>query len=238
MDNDALMRRISAATDAKAVSGQSQSGATAPPPAVQNDARERLRQQALQAQQQRVAPNHQPPQNAGATTAAATASPHAPLVPSAAATPVQPVSQPAFAEPHPTHQTAGVTTPIVSQVADSEIPAVNHSEETASQQPMSFIPVKEEDRPTAGNGPRPMRREDRPEAYVVSCNGNMAIVQGDTGCVDTVTGLTWAVGRMLSIIVGKNRIVGMICDIEIMDEKFCTLKFLSCVNIKNMFHDD
>ncbi|MEL6751212.1 MAG: ATP-binding protein [Pseudomonadota bacterium] len=60
-----------------------------------------------------------------------------------------------------------------------------------------------------------MRKEDRPEAYVIACNGNRAIVQGSTRCVDTVTGLTWAVGRMLSIVVGKTRIVGMVCDVDI-----------------------
>ncbi|MEE9313455.1 MAG: ATP-binding protein [Rhizobiaceae bacterium] len=61
---------------------------------------------------------------------------------------------------------------------------------------------------------RPMRKEDRPQAFITACDGTMAIVQGDTNCIDTITGLTWAVGRMLSIIVGNSRVVGMICDIS------------------------
>ncbi|MEM8750675.1 MAG: DUF87 domain-containing protein [Pseudomonadota bacterium] len=84
---------------------------------------------------------------------------------------------------------------------------------------MSFRP-----QPKAKTAPetaaRPVRKEDRPEAYVVACNGNMAIVQGDTDCIDTVTGLTWAVGRMLSIVVGKARVVGMICEIDMPKGEF------------------
>lgn len=62
-----------------------------------------------------------------------------------------------------------------------------------------------------------MAREDRPEAFITDSDGTMATVMGDTRCVDTVTGLAWAVGRMLSIVVGKNRIVAMICSIEMPD---------------------
>ena len=60
-----------------------------------------------------------------------------------------------------------------------------------------------------------MDREERPEAFVVACDGTMATVQGSTRCIDSVTGLTWAVGRMLSIVVGQNRIVGMVTDVSV-----------------------
>ncbi len=63
-------------------------------------------------------------------------------------------------------------------------------------------------------GERVERMEDRPTAHVIACNGNKAVVQGDTACIDTVTGLTWSVGRMLSIRVGEARVVGVICDIN------------------------
>ncbi|MDD9910499.1 MAG: DUF87 domain-containing protein [Ahrensia sp.] len=65
-----------------------------------------------------------------------------------------------------------------------------------------------------------MKRDERPEAFVVSCNGSMAVVQGDTSCVDTLTKRTWAVGRMLSITVGENRVVGSICDIDLPNGEF------------------
>ena len=87
---------------------------------------------------------------------------------------------------------------------------------------MSFMPPKAERMPAEEQAPRPQRSEERGQAYVVSCSGTTAIVQGDSDCVDTVTGLTWAVGRMLSIQVGANRIVGMICDIEMLGETYAS----------------
>ncbi len=76
---------------------------------------------------------------------------------------------------------------------------------------MSFYPPDSVDQ---GDSVSAKFQEEPSEAYVVSCNGTMAVVQGNNNCVDTITGLTWAVGRMLSIEVGQNRIVGMICDID------------------------
>lgn len=62
-------------------------------------------------------------------------------------------------------------------------------------------------------------KDDRPKGVVVACDGNRAIVQGDTNCIDTLTGRPWTVGRMLSIVVGKNRVVGIICDVRMIEEK-------------------
>ncbi|MEL7273679.1 MAG: ATP-binding protein [Pseudomonadota bacterium] len=79
---------------------------------------------------------------------------------------------------------------------------------------MSFRPAPETAQVAEVPAERRMNKADRPEAFVVACDGTKAIVQGDTNCIDTITGLTWAVGRMLSIVVGEARVVGMICDID------------------------
>lgn len=113
-------------------------------------------------------------------------------------------SEPVPTAPMQNHNIETATAPAAPSPAASPRPS--------GQPLMSFRPVERET--PSGDAVRPMRKEDRPEAYVIACNGNMAIIQGDTSCVDTVTGLTWAVGRMLSIVVGESRIVGMVCDIE------------------------
>lgn len=79
---------------------------------------------------------------------------------------------------------------------------------------ISFLPSESIKSANPASNDRVAQAESRGEAFVVFCDGTRAVVQGDTECVDTVTGLTWAVGRMLSIEVGPNRIVGMICDID------------------------
>ncbi len=212
MDNDALMRRISAATDHKKQTSNvtpvappmpqpqpSVHGGMSPqsrPSLVSSDAREQLRQQAMAAaaQQQSVQP------------------------PVASAMPTVDIG----IQNQPPH----VTAPPIQTAPDPVEPMVQEQTmdpvavASSQKQLMTFAPPTVENAPAQGSGPRPMRREDRPEAFVVSCTGSTATVQGDTRCVDTITGLTWAVGRMLSIIVGKNRIVGMICDIEMPGEEF------------------
>ncbi|MEP1261166.1 MAG: DUF87 domain-containing protein [Rhizobiaceae bacterium] len=85
---------------------------------------------------------------------------------------------------------------------------------------MSFLPPENVKPASSNSEDWVTRSEERSEAYVVSCDGTKAQVQGNSDCVDTITGLTWAVGRMLSIKVGENRIVGMICDIDMPDGSY------------------
>ncbi len=215
MDNDALLRRISAATEAK------KSAPAAPPvPAQAHPAQSATPQQPVSPRpsilRKPITPDsgpdsgvaapqqtyqQQPPQ---ATPAPQAAPPghhdvhhHQPPV---NAPPMQTPEVPV--EPQPVEYTADQIMP------EAESAPARHAEKLMSFLPEPPAPVDPDD------GPRPMRREERPEAFVIACNGNMAIVQGDTSCIDTVTGLTWAVGRMLSIVVGSNRIVGMVCDID------------------------
>lgn len=66
--------------------------------------------------------------------------------------------------------------------------------------------------------PSRLTLDERPYASLISCDGTRAIVEGSTDCVDTVTGRTWTVGRMLSIVVGENRVVGMVCDVAMPEQ--------------------
>ena len=122
------------------------------------------------------------------------------------------MSQP-LAQPTP-HQAAPQIQPQVSPQAVSE------SHPKGEEPLLVFTPPPKSAVEEEMGDVRPMRKEDRPEAFVIACDGNMAVVQGDTGCIDTITGLTWAVGRMLSIVVGESRIVGMICDIKMPEGHF------------------
>ncbi len=206
MDNDALMRRISATTGARK---------TTSPPAEKPQARARYEEPVMRESR----PVQSPP-----GTGAEQAVPQSPIQSAnpgvvTAAAPQPQVMQQAVAE-----QLA----PAGAEPYVAEIPALNPTASLPSAPPiapavddllMSFLPP-ETKKETGPPVEKRMRKEDRPEAYVVACNGSMAIVQGDTGCVDTITGLTWAVGRMLSIVVGDSRIVGMVCDIEMPKGEF------------------
>ena len=200
MDNDALMRRINAATDAKKAAASAK-------PAVPATPAPRVRQADPVMRQSTAIPASPPP----VAPQAATAQSIAPQTIQQRA-PIAPVA--------PASQSVAPTAP--APVANTVAPAAPAPTVPETNKPlMSFRPEPEK-KETVGkdSGPRPMRKEDRPQAFVVACNGSMAIVQGNTSCVDTITGLTWAVGRMLSIIVGDSRIVGMICDIDMPTGEF------------------
>ena len=111
--------------------------------------------------------------------------------------------------------------PFVAAPAPAAMPSSTPAMVPAGPAPLLSFRPQEADVQVA-EVPRGMRmnREDRPEAWVIDCDGNMAVVQGDTKCVDSTTGLTWAVGRMLSIVVGDNRVVGMVCNVRIADEAY------------------
>ena len=189
MDNDALMRRISAATDLKKVANSATSSAP-----------ESGRVKSVHSQPIMRESTPLPPVLPAQTSAEQSDLPQHRL-PVDAPSVVPPATQP---EINPQAQSSSATQP-----------------QTAVEEPLLvFAPPPFVEKQVAPGESRPMRKEDRPEAFVIACDGNMAVVQGDTTCIDTVTGLTWAVGRMLSIVVGQSRVVGMICDIKMPEGHF------------------
>ncbi|MEN0041334.1 MAG: DUF87 domain-containing protein [Pseudomonadota bacterium] len=241
MDNDALMRRISAATEAR----KQAKAVSTPRPEPEHG----IRSPGLATRPVAPQPNHlhRILQGDNPPAAAATPQPAHPHQqashhqPAPQAQPTHPVTQPTMQPPvqQPAHQQVTappMTTPQLAEtqpvpqapvalqsVAETPVapalpeqtPSHHSAPDPSSGLLMSFRPPPPEEN-TIPETPREqrMKREDRPEAFVIESDSTMATVQGDTRCVDTVTGLTWAVGRMLSIVVGKNRIVAMICSIE------------------------
>lgn len=61
----------------------------------------------------------------------------------------------------------------------------------------------------------PVFKRNRSEGYVIECNGNRAIIAATGGKSSTASEDYWAVGQLISVRVGEQRVVGMICDIEI-----------------------
>ncbi len=218
MDNDALMRRITAATDLK-------KAATASTPSASLE-----RQQARTSIAQPSIRMSQPRPIAPLPTASAADAPQ-PVVQHSAPVPAPPIASslpPIVASPtaQPLAQSTASIAPqapmtAVEAVAAQPIPEIVPAPTPPSVEEdelLIFTPPPVSDIPPSDL--RPMRKEDRPQAFVIACDGNMAVVQGDTNCIDTVTGLTWAVGRMLSMTVGTSRVVGMICDISMADGHF------------------
>jgi uncharacterized protein len=58
-------------------------------------------------------------------------------------------------------------------------------------------------------------KRNRSEGFVIECNGNRAIIAATGGKSSTASEDYWAVGQLISVRVGEQRVVGMICDIEI-----------------------
>ena len=58
-------------------------------------------------------------------------------------------------------------------------------------------------------------KRNRSEGYVIECNGNRAIIAATGGKSSTASEDYWAVGQLISVRVGDQRVVGMICDIDI-----------------------
>ena len=231
MDNDALMRRINAATEAKkaAAAAASKTASATPTPRVQHAEPVMRQSTAIPTSPPPAAPTQQAESAQSAVAQPTTPPPAitpqpAPIsqntqtsAPVNTAKPaVQSVSQPAVAAVAP------VSTPVSSVTTQTApTPQATSPATDTDGMLMSFRPEpQKEGTPASQDGPRPMRKEDRPEAFVIACNGSMAVIQGNTSCVDTITGLTWAVGRMLSIVVGESRIVGMICDIDMPNGDF------------------
>lgn len=60
-------------------------------------------------------------------------------------------------------------------------------------------------------------KRNRSEGYVIECDGNRAIVSAISGKSSTASDDYWAVGQLISIRVGDNRIVGMVYEIKAED---------------------
>lgn len=212
MDNDALLRRISKATNAKDRPAGAAAPATPAAPARQNEASARpslLRRPVAEVvAEQEASAGGGSPQTQTLERPQVSAPPLAPAGSAVAAqAQAQPATQPAPQPEKMENPEPGVA-PQDRQIA------------RPGEKLLSFLPEAHEAERGEQPEPRPMRKEDRPEAFVIACDGSTATVQADTDCVDTVTGLTWAVGRMLSIIVDTNRVVAMICEINAPTENY------------------
>ena len=60
-------------------------------------------------------------------------------------------------------------------------------------------------------------KRNRSEGYVIECDGNRAIISAIAGKSSGASDDYWAVGQLISIRVGENRIVGMIYEIKAED---------------------
>lgn len=63
----------------------------------------------------------------------------------------------------------------------------------------------------------PEFKRNRSEGYVIECDGNRAIISAISGKSSGASDDYWAVGQLISIRVGENRIVGMIYEIKAED---------------------
>ncbi|MGB8816552.1 MAG: ATP-binding protein, partial [Rhizobiaceae bacterium] len=68
----------------------------------------------------------------------------------------------------------------------------------------------------AAEQPAPFKR-NRSEGYVIECDGNRAIISAISGKSSGASDDYWAVGQLISIRVGDNRIVGLIYEIKAED---------------------
>ncbi|MEM1147024.1 MAG: DUF87 domain-containing protein [Pseudomonadota bacterium] len=67
--------------------------------------------------------------------------------------------------------------------------------------------------PSASPPPRPVEERTRPDAVVIECNGTEARISAYAGDGSEGNGY-WAVGQLISIQVGSNRVVGLLYKIE------------------------
>ena len=63
---------------------------------------------------------------------------------------------------------------------------------------------------TDPNAPAAQFKRNRSEGYVIECDGNRAIISAISGKSSGASDDYWAVGQLISIRVGDNRIVGLI----------------------------
>ena len=65
---------------------------------------------------------------------------------------------------------------------------------------------------------QPVFKRNRSEGYVIECNGNRAIIAATGGKSSNASDDYWAVGQLISVRVGEQRVVGMICDIDVANQ--------------------
>jgi uncharacterized protein len=70
---------------------------------------------------------------------------------------------------------------------------------------------------TDPSAPEGTFKRNRSEGYVIECDGNRAIISAISGKSSTASEDYWAVGQLISIRVGENRIVGLIYEIKAED---------------------
>ena len=63
---------------------------------------------------------------------------------------------------------------------------------------------------------------DRTRAYVIRCDGEHAIIAAEIETGSTVKENYWSVGQLISIKVGKNRVVGIACSVEVPNQDWKT----------------
>jgi DNA helicase HerA-like ATPase len=75
----------------------------------------------------------------------------------------------------------------------------------------------------AGENQEVLEREfsrDRTRAFVIRCDGEHAIIAAEIEKGSSVKENYWSVGQLISIKVGKNRVVGIACAVEVADKEW------------------
>lgn len=91
----------------------------------------------------------------------------------------------------------------------------NNTAPLNESQPKDFsIPVEQ-----SGEDSTEFKR-NRTEGYVIHCDGEVAIISALSGASISASDDYWAVGQMISVIAGKNRIVGLIYKLEAADQNW------------------
>ncbi len=68
--------------------------------------------------------------------------------------------------------------------------------------------------PTAAQGEIREFKRNRTEGHIIHCDGEMAVITAISGKSISASDDYWAVGQLISVIVGENRIVGLIFKVE------------------------
>ncbi len=90
-------------------------------------------------------------------------------------------------------------------------------EQRASASPRSDIDLM------SGENKELLARElsrDRTRAFVIRCDGEHAIVSADIELGSDTKENYWSVGQLISIKVGKNRVIGIACEVEVVDREW------------------
>lgn len=61
-------------------------------------------------------------------------------------------------------------------------------------------------------------KRNRTEGFVIRCDGERAVIAANAGKSSAASEDYWAVGQLISVVVGDNRIVGLVYDIEVPEQ--------------------